>query len=185
VREASARHRHRGGPARAIVRFGGARDRQPLGRRRLGRHRRARDPRPGQLDVSVGPLRPAAPSRSRSWLEHELAFANRGHRTLTFADTRTVRILDSLLVAEEGCGYSLRPLEPTCLLYLDIPSLRPGESRTRTVTLWKGLRGLKPLAAGTYVFKKTVRFQFGRAAPGPGHGHRGVIELTYKVEAGA
>jgi hypothetical protein len=139
----------------------------------------------GQLDVSVGPLRPAAPSRSRSWLEHELAFANRGHRTLTFADTRTVRILDSLLVAEEGCGYSLRPLEPTCLLYLDIPSLRPGESRTRTVTLWKGLRGLKPLAAGTYVFKKTVRFQFGRAAPGPGHGHRGVIELTYKVEAGA
>ena len=90
-----------------------------------------------------------------------------------------------LLVSEEGCGYSLRPFEPACLLYLDISPLEPGESRSRTVTLWKGLGGLQPLAAGTYVFKKTVRFQFGRAAPGPRHGHRGVLELTYRVEAGA
>ena len=77
----------------------------------------------------------------------------------------------------------MRPFEPACLLYQDISPLEPGESRSRTLTLWKGLRGLQPLA--TYVFKRTVRFQFGRAAPGPGHGHRGVLELTYRVEAGA
>jgi hypothetical protein len=139
----------------------------------------------GPLDVSIGPLRPAAPSDSHPWLEHELGFTNTGRRNLTFADTRTVRIFPRLLVAEEGCGYSLRPLEPACLLYLDIPSLEPGESRSRTVTLWKGLPGLKPLVAGTDVFEKPVRFLFGRAAPGPGHGIRGVVELTYKVEAGA
>jgi hypothetical protein len=139
----------------------------------------------GPIDVSLGPLRPAAPSDSHPWLDHELVIINKGHRTVTFADTRTVRIFPRLLVAEEGCGYSLRPLEPACLLYLDIPSLAPGESRSRTVTLWKGLPGMKPLAAGTYVFKKTVRFQFGRVAPGPSHGRRGIVELSYKVEAGA
>jgi hypothetical protein len=139
----------------------------------------------GPLDVSIGPLRPAVPSDSHPWLEHELVFTNRGHRALTFGDTRTVRIFQRLLVADGGCGYSLRPLEPACLLYLDIPSLKPGESRSRIVTLWKGLPGLKPLVAGTYVFEKPVRFLFGRAAPGPGHGRRDVVELNYEVGAGA
>jgi hypothetical protein len=139
----------------------------------------------GPLGVSVGPLRPGSPSESHPWLQHELVLTNRSQRTLTFADTRAVRILSRLLVAEAGCGYSLRPLEPACLLFLDIPSLEPGEPRSRTVTLWKGLPGLKPLAAGTYVFKKKIRFQFGRAAPGPGHGHLAALELTYRVEAGA
>lgn len=139
----------------------------------------------GPLGVSVGPLRPAAPSGSHPWLEHELAFTNRSDRILTFGDTPTVHFFPRLLVGEEGCGYSLRPFEPACLLYLDIAPLAPRESRSRPVTLWKGLGGLKPLAAGIYGFKKTVRFQFGRAGPGPGHGHRGVLELTYRVEAGA
>jgi hypothetical protein len=103
---------------------------------------------------------------------------------LILADMRAVRIFSRLLVAEEGCGYSLAPLEPACLLYLDISPLDPGESRSRTVTLWKGLPGLKPLAAGTYPFERRIRFRFGRAAPGPGHGRGGALELTYRVEAG-
>jgi hypothetical protein len=139
----------------------------------------------GPLGVSAGPLRPGSPSESHPWLQHELVLTNRSLRTLTFADTRAVRIFARLLVAEEGCAYILRPLEPACVLYLDIPSLEPGESRSRIVTLWKGLPGLKPLAAGTYVFKKKIRFQFGTAAPGPGHGHRAALDLTYRVEAGA
>jgi hypothetical protein len=138
----------------------------------------------GPLDVSVGPLRPASPSESHPWLQHELVLANRSHRTLIFADMRAVQIFSRLLIAEEGCGFSLGPLEPACVLYLDVPSLDPGESRRRTVTLWKGLPGLKPLAAGTYVFERKIRFRFGRAAPGPGHGRRGAVELTYRVEAG-
>jgi hypothetical protein len=137
----------------------------------------------GPVEVAVGPLRPAPPNNSYPWLEHELVITNTADRPITFADTRTVRILDGLLVAEEGCGYALRPLEPACLLYLDIPSLPPGDSRSRTVTLWKGLPGLQALEPGTYVFRKVLRFAFGRAAPGPGTGARAVVRLVYRVEA--
>jgi hypothetical protein len=139
---------------------------------------------PGPVELSLHPLRPAPLTDSHAWLQHELVITNASRRQITFADTRTARLLGGrLLVAEEGCGYGLRPLEPACLLYLDIPALDGGESLSRTFTLWKGLRGLEPMAPGTYVFSKVLRFDFGRAAPGLREGRRAIVRLIYRVQA--
>jgi hypothetical protein len=134
--------------------------------------------------VGVGPLIPAPANNSHPWLQHGFVITNTASRAITFADTRTVQFLPGLLVADQGCGYALRPLELACLLYLDIPSLDPGDSECRPITLWKGIPGMKPLEPGTYVFRKVLRFRFGRSAPGPHGGHRAVVKLVYRVEAG-
>jgi hypothetical protein len=115
---------------------------------------------------------------------------NEGNRPVTFADTRTARRLGPrrkprLLVADQGCGYSPVEgrIELACLTYLDIPTIKPHRARTRTVTLWKGLRGMGQLEPGTYVFRKKVHFQVGKRPPAEGAGRTATIRIVYQVEA--
>jgi hypothetical protein len=70
----------------------------------------------------------------------------------------------ALLGADEGCGYGLSSGSDeidvgVCAEYLDAPTLRPGERIKRTVTVFKGLKGMKPLQAGIYVFRKRITYR--------------------------
>jgi hypothetical protein len=66
-------------------------------------------------------------------------------------------------------------------MYLDIPTIEPGESHTRTVTLWKGLRGMSALRPGTYVVQQAFRFRVGIHAPEPGAGRAIRLRIVYRV----
>lgn len=141
----------------------------------------------GPIEVAVGPFRLAPESDSHSWIQHNLRFLNGGGRIVSFEDTRTSVFLRRagepvLLVADEGCGYGKprrKPVEPgACATYLDILELRPGSAARRTITLFKDLRGMDPLASGTYVWDKIIRFRVGRPdAPV----RTTTIRLTYEV----
>ena len=144
----------------------------------------------GPLAVSVGPTKRLGPNDSRAWLEHGLVFTNTGNRPITFADSRTGEQLGPrrepvLLVADQGCGYARYEgrIELACLMYLDIPTLGAHSALTRTVTLWKGLRGMAPLGPGTYVFRKNVRFAIGRTPPAEDAGRTATLRIVYQVEA--
>lgn len=144
----------------------------------------------GPIGVSVGAIRKAPVTDARAWLQHDLVLENRGGRPVTFADTRTGAFLGPdgrrvLLAADQGCGYGIneRRIELACLLYLDLLTLEPREAVTRTVTLWKGLRGVKPLEPGTYVFRKKVRFRSGRMPPSAGTGRTAILRIVYRVDA--
>jgi hypothetical protein len=146
----------------------------------------------GPIAVSVGRVRPAPVNGSRAWLQHDLVLENRGDRPVTFADTRNGMFLGPrarrvLLAADQGCGYGIykRRIELACLLYLDIPTLDPHTSLTRTLTLWKGLPGMNPLRPGTYVFRHPIRFRIGREPPADGRGQTAMLEIDYRVGAGA
>jgi hypothetical protein len=142
----------------------------------------------GPITVSVGPIRRVGPNDSRAWVQHDLVFANTGDRPVTFADSRTGARLPRgharLLAADHGCGYALHEgrIEFACLMYLDIPTVGPYSALTRTVTLWKGLRGMEPLRAGTYVFRKTLRFKAGHNPPAEGAGRTATLRLVYRVD---
>lgn len=146
----------------------------------------------GPIRFSIARVRRARPSDARPWIRHELVFDNRGERTITFADTRRSTMIGpperrALLAADEGCGYGLAtprsPIEPgACARYLDILTLRPSASRDRTVTLFKGLRGLDRLAPGTYVFRKPIRFRAGRGTASEGTGTAAVVRIVYELE---
>jgi hypothetical protein len=94
-----------------------------------------------------------------------------GRHRVRLGDTRTSAYLrgpveQALLGADEGCGYGTVPGSHqidvgVCASYLDAPTLEVGERIKRTVTLFKGLKGMKRLEAGTYVFEKNVRFRAG------------------------
>jgi hypothetical protein len=140
----------------------------------------------GPIVVSVGSRRVDG-FGSHVWLQHELVFENTGDRTITFADTRTAAVLGPrgrpmLVASDEGCGYwRVDPLRGACLAYLDLITVKPHRSVSRTIKLWKGLRGTKPLRAGTFVFRKPMRFQVGRSVPEVGTGRTGTIKLVYRV----
>ncbi|MGH3035517.1 MAG: hypothetical protein ACRDON_13320 [Gaiellaceae bacterium] len=142
----------------------------------------------GPIVISVG-SRHVRESDSHTWLQHDLVFENRGDRAVTFADTRTAAVLGPagrpmLVAADEGCGYyRVKPLRGACLLYLDFITVRPHGSVSRTITLWKGLRGMSPLGAGTFVFRKPMRFQVGREVPEEGTGRTVTIKVVYRVAA--
>lgn len=142
----------------------------------------------GPIVVSVGARRVDG-FGSHVWLQHELVFENTGDRTVIFADTRTAAVLGPrgrpmLVASDEGCGwYRMKPLRGWCLANLDFITVRPHRSVSRTITLWKGLRGMKPLAAGTFVFRKPMRFQVGRSVPEVGTGRTATIRLVYRVAA--
>jgi hypothetical protein len=84
-------------------------------------------------------------------------------------DTRTSAYLRgpvrrALLGSDEGCGYGISSgIDEIdvgiCADYLDAPTLRPGERIKRTVTLFKGLKGMRPLHAGIYVFRKRITYR--------------------------
>jgi hypothetical protein len=142
----------------------------------------------GPIVVSVGSRR-ADGFGSHSWIQHDLVFENTGDRTVTFADTRTAAVLGPrgrpmLVASDEGCGYwRLDPLRGACLAYLDFITVKPHRSVSRTISIWKGLRGAKPLRARRFVFRKPMRFQVGRSAPETGTGRTGTIKLVYRVTA--
>jgi hypothetical protein len=52
-----------------------------------------------------------------------------------------------------------------CAAYLDAAELGAGESIERTVTLFKGLPGMKQLRGGTYVFRKVIYYEVGGREP--------------------
>jgi hypothetical protein len=142
----------------------------------------------GRIVVSVGSRRVGG-FGPHIWLQHDLVFENTGDRTVTFADTRTAAVLGPagrpmLVASDTGCGYSrVKPLLGACRLNLDFPTVRPHRSVSRTITLWRGLRGMKPLRAGTFVFRKPLRFHVGRSVPEVGTGRTVTIQLVYRVAA--
>lgn len=141
----------------------------------------------GPIELDVGPLRSAPESDSHPWIQHEVRFLNGGDRIVSFDDTRTSVFLrragePMLLVADEGCGYGKprkKPVEPgVCAEYLDVLELRPGSADARTITLFKDLRGMGELTAGSYTWDRVIRFRVGGAhAPV----RRATIRLTYEV----
>jgi hypothetical protein len=140
----------------------------------------------GPLAVSVGPVRDGPESESRAWIQHDLVVTNTGTGPVTFADSRTGARLGrhgSIFVADQGCGYGGygRRIELACALYLDIPTVKPDRALVRTVTLWKELRGMHPLEAGTYVFRKELSFRIGRTPPGRDAGRKPEIRIVYHV----
>jgi hypothetical protein len=144
----------------------------------------------GPIAVSVGAIGRAPVTDAHAWLQHDLVLENRGDRPVSFADTRTGAFLGPrgrrvLLAADQGCGYGIseRRIELACLLYLDLLTLEPHEAVPRTVTLWKGLRGMKPLEPGTYVFRKKLRFRVGRVPPPVGTGRTAILRIVYRVGA--
>jgi len=146
----------------------------------------------GPITVSVGAMRRSPRSDAGPWLDHDIVFANTSDRLLRFADTRTSAFIGPpgdrrrLLAADEGCGYvpgtpSSRLEADACQLYLDAFVVRPQRSVSRTVTLFKGLPGMKPLTARTYTFKKVIRFGAGREVPDEGTGRTAVLRLVYDI----
>ena len=147
----------------------------------------------GAIAVSASPVRSAPTTSSRPWLQHDLVFENRGPHAVSFGDTRTSAFLGDakgrvLIAGDEGCGYgTLSPGAPVeagvCAEYLDLLTIEPGASATRTITLFRGLRGMEPLTEGTYVFEKSMRFRTGREIPGEGAGEAALLRLAYEVSA--
>ena len=142
----------------------------------------------GPLVVSVGPVRPAAGNAAGAWVQHEVLFTNRGDRPLQFADIGFTGLLPPrrpvLIAGDQRCGPTpSRPLTFTCRLYIDAPVIAPHSSESRTITLYKGLRGLRPPASGTYVLRTPIRFKIGREIPGKGEGRRAVLRITYEIES--
>jgi len=142
--------------------------------------------------VSVEAIRAAATNDARPWVQHELVLENRSDRPVRFADTRTSAFVGPpaharLLVADQGCGYARRteesPIEAgVCASYLDAPTVEPDGSIRRTITLFKELPGMEPLARGTYVFEKVIRFRVGGELPTEETGRTAVVRLVYEIE---
>jgi hypothetical protein len=122
----------------------------------------------GQLEISLGDLHLAPANDAHPWLQHELVVTNNGESKITFEDTRTSVFLPGkshpmLLLADEGCGYGIpepgAPVEAgACHNNLDAPTLAPGETLKREITLTSGLEGMDPLEAGAYVFERRLEF---------------------------
>jgi hypothetical protein len=114
---------------------------------------------------------------------------NTGDRPVTFADTRSSRFIGEgghsrVLAADQGCGYALDGQEAgakagACLSYLDLLRVEPDASAKRSITLFKGLRGIDRLVASTYIFRRSVRFQFGHRMPDEAEGRWGTVTLVY------
>jgi hypothetical protein len=133
------------------------------------------------------------PTSSDPWIQHDLVFRNTGDQPVTFADTRSSKFVgesghNRLLVADEGCGYSrMHPQAPVragaCLAYLDLVTVKPHASAERPITLFKELPGMDRLVAGTYVFRRPIRFQAASRQPGGG-GRARVVTVVYEIASG-
>jgi hypothetical protein len=141
--------------------------------------------------LSVGPARAAPQNDAHPWVQHELILENRGNRLFQFADTDSSAFIGApgtqrLIAADEGCGYSPQtvtsPIEArVCTLSLDVFAIKPHARVSRTITLFKGLRGMEPLTPGTYTFKRVIRFRAGRKAPAAHEGRGSVINIRYRL----
>jgi hypothetical protein len=141
----------------------------------------------GPIALDVGRVRTAGSSFSHPWIQHAVEFHNQGNRPVFFRDTRGSLFLEgaggrALLAADEGCGYERRGKKPVrpgaCLLYLDAFDIRPGSTARRTVTLFKELRGMEPLAPGRYLWDKVIRFSVGSP---DARVRTATIRLTYEL----
>lgn len=148
----------------------------------------------GPITVSVGAVRRSLPNDAGPWLEHNIVFSNTSDRLFRFADTRTSAFIGPpgdrrrLLAADEGCGYvpgapDSRLEAGACRLYLDAFVVRPQPSVSRTVTLFKGLPGMKALTARRYTFEKLIRFGAGREIPDERTGRAATLRLVYDIRA--
>ena len=142
----------------------------------------------GPLRISTGAVRRAPRNSAHPWIQHSLKITNlNDERKVHLGDTRTSKYLDgppdqALLGADEGCGYGYSEGQEgidvgACATYLDIPTLNPGESIRRTVTLFKGLDGMQPLVPGTYEFHKKVKFSVGHRPE-----RTRSLTITYDIE---
>jgi hypothetical protein len=151
--------------------------------------------RPSQLGpIGFAAKNLARPKRTNShpWIQHDLVFRNTGDRPVTFDDTRSSTFIgqaghDRLLAADEGCGYALNhPGAPAtagaCQAYRDVLTVKPHGSAKRSITLVRGPPGMDPLVAGTYVFRRPIRFQLGVRPPSAGEGRSGVVRFVYTVK---
>jgi hypothetical protein len=142
----------------------------------------------GPLAITTTPVRRAPDTSSRPWIQHDVRISNVGRRRVHLGDTRRSAYLRgshdrALLGADEGCGYGRAsvsdPIEVgVCASYLDAPTLGPGQSIKRTVTLFKGLEGMEPLGRGTYVFPRSIRFEMENSRRWTRR-----LEVLYEVEA--
>jgi hypothetical protein len=142
--------------------------------------------RMGPLALRTSSVRRAPDTSSEPWIQHEVRVTNVGRRRVRLGDTRRSAYLRgpverALLGADEGCGYGRASGSDQidvglCAAYLDAPTLRVGERIKRTVTLFKGLKGMKQLRAGTYVFQKKVRYNVGTPEGRTGH-----LKVVYKI----
>jgi hypothetical protein len=142
----------------------------------------------GPLVVSVGLVRPAAANAAGAWVQHEVLFANRGDRPVQFADIGFAGLLPQrrpvLIAGDQRCGPTpSRPITFACRLYIDALAIAPHSSESRTITLYKGLRGLRPAASGTYFLKTPIRFMIGREIPEEGTGLSAVLRIEYEIES--
>ena len=141
--------------------------------------------RVGPVDISVAKLSSAPKNNAEPWIQHVLIVRNRSGRMVDFDDTRTSKFLfmgkkPVLLAADEGCGYGIpspnAPIEPgACATYLDLYEVKPHGKETREITISKGLNGMSAMRAGTYVFRKVMRFHSG------GRTRTFRLALTYEV----
>lgn len=147
----------------------------------------------GPIAVSVRPIRPAPTTDARPWAQHELVLENTGGRPIQFADTDTSAFIGPaghrrrLLAADKTCGYGYEtptsPIEAgVCLLMLNAFAVEPHSSRSQTITLFQGLRGMERLVPGSYVFEKQIRFWPGRRTPPPGSGRTVLLRVVYEIE---
>ena len=122
------------------------------------------------LSFSVGPARA---SSGHGWVQHSFTVTNVGNRTLYPQDDRTSVFLGpparSLIAADWRCGYGYAsPTSPVsvgaCDSSLIAYKLQPGKSLSRDITLYKDLRGMSPLTAGTYVFHQPFTYSIERTA---------------------
>jgi hypothetical protein len=145
----------------------------------------------GRIAFGVDRLVRAEPNEAHAWVRHDLVLHNGGDRKVTFADTRRSAFARGpgrrrVLVADAGCGYAIdrrgaAAIAGVCQASLDLISIEPHASVRRQVTLFKGLGGMERLRAGTYVFRRAVRFRVGERAPDVGEGRRVVLTLAYRV----
>jgi hypothetical protein len=142
----------------------------------------------GPLRITIGDFKNAPSGNAHTWLQHDFTLENTGNQTLQFEDWRTSVFLGpparSLLVGDAGCGYAASsaaaPVEAgACITNLVSTVLQPGESVTRTISLWKELNGMPALTAGTYTFTRTLRYA---VVGDPGSETDVPVTITYSIE---
>jgi hypothetical protein len=184
----SGSYQDAGVPSEAASRTGAAQAALTAGRWRI--RIAVRPSRLGPIVFAAGNLERAKPTNSDPWIQHDLIFRNTGNQPVTFVDTRSSKFIgetghNRLLVADEGCGYSRKhPRAPVraraCLAYLDLLRVKPHASAKRSITLFKGLPSMDRLVAGTYVFRRPVRFEHRSRQPGE-RGRAAVLRVVYQI----
>jgi hypothetical protein len=143
----------------------------------------------GRIRFAATPLvRPGVGSTAGAWAEGEIVIRNTGSGPVSFTLGRTAAMLSpgrSLLATDEGCEYGSGGGSGVCLMYLDAFTLPPGGSAKRSVTLYRDLAGMDPLAAGSYVFRKSIRIVAGATPPTVVGGDAVQLRLTYTVQLAA